>query len=422
MALLAALLLALAGSYEPQAESAIVIVLDDIAAADLALYGGPVQTPYLAQLAGQGVVFTKAYASPICGPARRQLLTGHWWATISGNPCGPISPETPSLSEVFISESIPAASAFFGKWHLGANQTGGPYQCAPITQGFSYWVSGLAANVLNCGGVDYNQWFRDDSSTCSGAMNTTYAPQTINTAFRNAWISTSGPRLAILSTPLAHAPFHVPPAGLLPQGYPTPTTNRQKYEAMIRAQDTLLAQAIAGVDLNTTMIIVIADNGTPPNVAPDRNKAKTTVFERGVRVPLIIAGPGITPGVYTNLVSIVDIYSTVIEGLGGTTPSMSGPYPVVSSNILPAVNSNTPVRSLCFFGTNWGEADGEIGAINSNNIKLRQLDTDGDKIINIEELYDLNNDPTESTNQLNNPSYASDLATLRSFISQAVLP
>lgn len=422
MALLAALLLALAGSYEPQAESAIVIVLDDIAAADLALYGGPVQTPYLAQLAGQGVVFTKAYSAPICAPARRQLLTGHWWAAVSGNSCGPIAPETPQLSEIFVSESIPAASAIFGKWHLGTNQTGGPYQCAPTTQGFSYWVSGVSSNLNNCGSRDYYLWVKDDSATCSGTLTTSYAAQTINNAFRNSWISTSGPRLAILATPLAHAPYHTPPAGLLPQGYPNPVTNRQKYEAMIRAQDTLIAQAIAGVDLNTTMIIVVADNGTPPNVAPDRNKAKSTVFERGVRVPLIIAGPGITPGVYTQLVSIVDLYSTIITGLGGTPPTMSGPYPVVSCNLLPAINTNTPVRSFCFFGKAWGESEGEIAAVSDTNIKLRQLDTNGDKIINIEELYDLNIDPTESINQINNPAYATDLAALRSFISQAVLP
>lgn len=427
--MLAALLLALAQSPRLTVEvpsSTVVIVLDDVASADLALYGGPVATPYLEQLAALGVTFTRAYAMPTCAPMRRVMQTGHWWTTGSGNPCDPPTATWPTLDEVFIPEALPGhQSAMLGKWHLGGDPFGGSPACAPQAHGYDFFVAGLPSNVNECGGSSFFNWTRLDN--CVQTNSHEYEPRAVRDAFRAGWLGSSGPRFAMVCPNLAHAPFHQPPADLLPPGYPTPTTARAMYEAMIRAQDTLIGQMLAGISLKNTLIIIVGDNGTPPQIAPNRNKAKGSVFERGVRVPLIIAGgPVVAPGrTNDSLVHAIDIYATVIDALGGVVPTMSGPYPVASVSLVPLLEdaaSPAVPREQVFLATRWGTDEGELGAVSRNGIKLRQLDTTGDKVADAEELYDLSSDPNETVNLIADPAYALELADLRAYIAASVLP
>lgn len=428
--MLAALLLLVAQAQAPkrlpEPSSAVVIVLDDVAAADLALYGGPVATPYMAALASQGVTFTRAYAMPTCAPTRRVMQTGHWWSTGTGNPCEPPTAHWPTLDEVFIPEALPGhQSAMLGKWHLGGDPFGGGPACAPQAHGYDFFVAGQPSNVNECGGSSFFNWTRLDN--CVQTNSHEYEPRAVRDAFRAGWLGSSGPRFAMVCPNLAHAPFHPPPVDLLPPGYPPPTTARTMYEAMIRAQDTLIGQMLAGISLKDTLIIVVGDNGTPPQVAPDRNKAKGSVFERGVRVPLIIAGgPTVAPGRSSDaFVHAIDIYATVIDALGGTVPSTSGPYPVASVSLVPLLkDAASPFvpREHLFLATRWGTDEGEIGAVSRSGIKLRQLDTTGDKVADAEELYDLSSDPNETVNLIADPAYALELADLRAYIAASVLP
>lgn len=429
--MLAALLLSLAqvpvADRLPVPSSAVVIVLDDVAAADLALYGGPVATPYMAALAAQGVTFTRAYAMPTCAPTRRVMQTGHWWVTGSGDKCDPPTSTWPSLDEVFLPEALPGhQSAMLGKWHLGGDPFGGSPACAPLAHGYDFFVAGLPSNVNECGGSSFWNWTRLDN--CVQTNSREYEPRVVRDVFRAGWLGSSGPRFAMVCPNLAHAPFHPPPAELLPPGYPPPTTARAMYEAMIRAQDTLIGQMLAGFSLKDTLIIIVGDNGTPPQIAPDHRKAKGTIFERGVRVPLIIAGgptnaPGRTDG---SLVHAIDIYATVIESLGGAVPLTSGPYPVASVSLVPLLadpSSSFVPREHALLGSRWGNtAEGELGAVSRGGIKLRQLDTTGDGVADQEELYDLSSDPSETVNLIATPAYALALAELRAYIAASVLP
>ncbi len=427
--MLAALLLAVAQAPAPDRaavtpSSAVVIVLDDVASADLALYGGPVETPYLAQLAARGVLFTNAYGMATCAPARRSLLTGHWWTGESGDKCGPPAPEWPTAAEVFLPEALGIPAAIFGKWHLGG-APGVGVGCAPLAHGFQHWIAGLPSNVSQCGGKNYTDWVRASSAACGLTPSSLYAPEEIATAFRTNWAATTGPRFAVIGAPLPHGPFHVPPANLLPANYPQPiVTRRQRYEAMIRAQDTLLGQMLAGVNLEDTLVVVVADNGTPTQVAPDPAKAKTTVYERGVRVPLIFAGGPITGAGRASdaLISIVDIYATTLDALGASIPSSSGGYPVASLSFLPVLKqTGTGPRVQALVGTGHGRPGAERGAIGAGR-KLRTVDQDGDGVYETELLFDLQADPAETVDVSAQPVYASDLAALRAFIAAEALP
>ncbi|MEA2296237.1 MAG: choline-sulfatase, partial [Solirubrobacteraceae bacterium] len=62
----------------------LVIQADQLAASALGAYGNPVvRAPNLDALAGQGVVFDRAYCnSPLCVPSRASMLTGELPSTI----------------------------------------------------------------------------------------------------------------------------------------------------------------------------------------------------------------------------------------------------------------------------------------------------------------------------------------------------
>ena len=98
------------------------------------------------------------------------------------------------------------------------------------------------------------------------------------------------------------------------------TPPRPYYEAMIEAVDTELGRLLQAVDLATTTIIVIGDNGTPAAVLAkpyNADHGKSTPYEQGIRVPMMAAGFGVTSGVVLDqLVAAVDLYPTILQLAG----------------------------------------------------------------------------------------------------------
>jgi len=405
----------------------VVFVLDDVAAADLALYGGPISCPNIEALAGSGVTFTRAYANPTCAPSRRSLLTGHWWVTGNGPPCAAADAHTPTLAEAFLPEALPAyTSGLIGKWHLGGNPYSGlPWEKAPIAHGFDIWTAGMPANVQECGGASYTSWLEvtADASLYSSVISTAYEPSRSKTLFLQGWAVSSSPRLAVVNLNLAHAPFHVPPASVLPSGYQVGQGNRGKFEAMVVAYDHLIGQMLAAVDLECSLVVVVGDNGTPPPVAPAQDKAKGTTFERGVRVPLVMAGlPVNAPGRSESaLVHLVDIWATLVEAGSGSVPGGS-PYELVGKSLMPylaGIDHPCP-REWVLVGSRWGSADGDIASVRVDGTKLRNLDADGDGVAETLEYYDLVADPGETTNLISDPARGMEIVEHMAWTASAL--
>lgn len=254
---------------------------------------------------------------------------------------------------------------------------------AAQAQGFDHWRAG------GCTSIEYpnnfhTTWTRYDDGVVTESSG--YPPQEIvDTAID--WLaemeSETEPWFAVVALPLAHQPFHVPPAYMLPQGYPAPPTSppfakrRGQYEAMIAALDFGVGLLLEKVDLKETTVIFVGDNGTPALATPGGIKAKGTTFERGVNVPLIVAGAGVAePGRVSDLlVHAVDVFATV-NGAGPDGLSLEG---VLENTDL------SPVREylLCGFA-------GDFCA-RSAGYKLRKLGV-------FEEFYDLTTDPSETVN------------------------
>lgn len=111
----------------------IVIVADDLAYSDLSVYGGEIDTPNLARLAGEGVAFSRFFTAPMCSPSRAMLMTGNaaqrtGYGTMAefatpqqaGRPGyeGYLNARVATMAEVLGAAGYQTAMA--GKWHLGA--------------------------------------------------------------------------------------------------------------------------------------------------------------------------------------------------------------------------------------------------------------------------------------------------------------
>jgi arylsulfatase A-like enzyme len=422
MLLLAALLLAQGTTgLTPgrAAPSVVIFVLDDVAADDLALYGGPVSTPALEELAAEGVRFTNAHANPSCAPTRRSIQFGQWWTRGNGPICEDTpSAETPSAFERSLAEALPGhAALFLGKWHLGNSPSAAPWRCTPIERGYDLWRAGVADNVQGCGGFGYLGWQRVDADTtsCASFLSDEYPPRELRDAFVTTWPRLRKPALALVNCNLAHSPFHRPPRDMLPRDYPPTPTARALYEAMIVAWDRSLREMLASIDLARTLVIVIGDNGTPGQVAPEPGRAKGTTYRRGVRVPLVIAGPPVTQkGASSDaLVHAVDLWATAVA-YGGGTPSGD------SRSLLPLLAGKRVLpHEYVLCGNGWGTPEGDRCIVSASGWKLRQLDLDGDQRVDHEELYDLRGDPAELVDRLGDPALAAQAASLRAWAERS---
>lgn len=407
----------------------LVVVLDDVSSYDLALWGGAVPTPNLEALAAVGVKFDRCYGMPTCSPARRSLMTGRWWCAESGNPCPgePPGPLTPDASEAFLPEALEGYdSGVAGKWHVGGDLLGLANELAPMRHGFHYWAAGSPSNSDECGGTGYRDWLRIEANVDWGWSETisgVYEPLAVQRAFVQGWPLSVVPRLGLVCMQLAHGPFRLPPAELLPPGYTAPPGPPGRYEAMILAWDTLLGRILEPVDLASTVVVVVADNGTPDNLAPDPTRAKGTTFERGVRVPMVIAGGPVLSGVVSDaLVHLVDVWATLVELGGGAVPPDAPTSTAVSLVPLLTGQSTTPPHSFVVCGTGWGSPGCDTAIVTRLGLKFRRVDADGDTVPELEELYDLFADPSELVNLAGEQSHADDVLMLRSLLQASVLP
>ncbi len=314
------------------AQNVLLIVGDDIGIDKLEAYGSPSQcapTPNLDQLAAGGVVFRNAWASPVCSPARAMIQTGRYAFRTRVGTNIPYGPELP-LDEVTIAEALQAgsprsiATAAFGKWHLGGDAKDAAEALNPNLQGYGHFAGYLAGAFV--GGesnpVGYEQWLE----TVDGlsAINTNYAT-TENVDDALDWIQTqTADWFCYLSFNAPHTPFHAPPSQLHSQALPSVDPSSDPvpfYDAMVEAMDREIGRLLDGLDANVlaaTTIIFVSDNGTDHRVILPplgETHGKGTLFNGGLRVPLIISGPNIVhPGrAEESMVSIVDIFATVLD-------------------------------------------------------------------------------------------------------------
>jgi arylsulfatase A-like enzyme len=125
-----------------QKPNIIFILADDLGWAELGCYGNKFnETPNLDNLASQGMMFTQAYAAaPVCSPFRAALMTGQYPARISiTDYLRPNDPKHLSTDYVTMAEMLKQSgykTGIIGKWHLTGYANHGAKEISPNLQGF----------------------------------------------------------------------------------------------------------------------------------------------------------------------------------------------------------------------------------------------------------------------------------------------
>jgi arylsulfatase A len=115
------------------APNIVFILADDLGIGDVNCYGGErclIETPNIDALAKEGLRFTDAHVNAsVCGPTRRAIMTGRYnWrfgATVNNGPwgfCGP-RPNTEKFTLGKLFKRADYGTGYVGKWHLGTTMT-----------------------------------------------------------------------------------------------------------------------------------------------------------------------------------------------------------------------------------------------------------------------------------------------------------
>lgn len=375
----------------------LLLIADDFGIESSVCYDAASPAPFLASICDEAVVFDNVWSSPTCSPTRAGILTGrHSFRTGIGEQANTtnglvIGSEEWTLPRVLDAAESGYAHASFGKWHLGGDLDN------PNTMGWSHF-SGLFTGGLG----DYENW----TKTVDGVQETvtTYATtEMVDDAA--TWIGTQdSPWFAWVAFNAPHSPWHLPPADLHTQtlsGLQTDIDANPEayYGAAVEAMDTEISRLLDSIDpaeLENTTIIFIGDNGTPNAISTQPNaRAKGTLHEGGVHVPMMIWGAGVeTPGRSNALVATMDLFTTILD-LAGVDAAAEIPATVTvdSVSVAPILTGAVGDRDTVmteYFGTNANPA--RVGqTIRDERYKLIDFTNGGT------EFYDLEVDPWAQT-------------------------
>lgn len=284
-------------------------------------------TPNLEKLAQMGMRFSAGYApAAMCTPSRAAVLTGKTPAEIHitapgsglGTPAHKMRPPTQLTefpeSETSIAEALkPAgyASAYFGKWHLGRGNPG--------QHGFDVHDGSTSNNTPADSGPDNPKDI--------------FGINERGIAFMRENVEADRP----FYLQLFHYAVHGPTATKAESEAKFSELDKGKrhenaaFAGMTWDLDVSIGKVTEEIErlgiADNTYVIFMSDNGGPSNPrfgvqnnAP-LHKGKTTLYEGGIRVPLIVSGPGIPANSHSaEPVTGCDLFPTFCEWAGVEVP------------------------------------------------------------------------------------------------------
>lgn len=143
------------------APNILIILLDDVGFGLADTYGGPIHTPTLSRIAGEGISYNAFHTTAICSPTRAALLTGRNHHRVGSGTIAERAVDWDGYTGVIPRTSATLAkvlgeygykSAAFGKWHnTPATDTTamGPFTLWPTGEGigFDYFYGFLAGET-----------------------------------------------------------------------------------------------------------------------------------------------------------------------------------------------------------------------------------------------------------------------------------
>ena len=436
---------------EPLQPNIIVFLIDDMGWMDSSVPFGDssfplnkqFHTPNMERLAREGMLFSRAYTQPVCTPSRSALLTGihparshitNWVNTQQNTPTDyPDSAlQTPDwningLSPIENENSFTAAllpqllrdagyhTIHVGKAHWGSQGTPG---ADPLNMGFDTQVAGSSI------GHPQSFYGKENFGNIPGATTGWAVTGLQEFHGKDMYLTESLTRkaLQLLEQPikekrpfllnLSHYAVHIPiqpdkkflkkylAAGL--------DSTEAAYATMVEGMDESLGMVMAFLNqkniADQTVILFLSDNGGLSAVGRGGKKnthnlplrsGKGSVYEGGIRIPMIVKWPGHTQGGSRTKqpVSMEDIVPTLLEMAQAAPPGL--PHKIDGNSLVPLlenkVKEDTNKNILIHYPHRWTVPEEEgiawtSGLIRGNwkivyLMKKRQL-----------ELYHLEND------------------------------
>ena len=301
--LLALMALHHARAAAPVRPNFVWIIADDLSP-DLGVYGcADVKTPHLDRLAAQGRRYQNAYVSaPVCSSSRSAFILGTYQTTTGLHAHDVENPQPLAAPYRPLPDLLRAAG-----WHV----TNAPAPGSRVRQAKTHYnFSHDAAKMYD--GMD---WRRRASGQ---------------------------PFFAQFQVSEPHRPFPIPAEFderalrevKIPANYPDHPLMRRDWLAYLRNVEEvdrkvglILAELKAGGGLENTVIMFFGDNGRP------MPWGKQWLSVEGLRVPLLIRGPTVTPAgqVESRPVSMIDLAPTVLKLAGLPVPSWMQGRPILGA-------------------------------------------------------------------------------------------
>jgi arylsulfatase B len=295
----------------------LIILADDLGPERVSAYGSALPTPNIDFLADEGLRFDRAYAYPICSPTRSSLLTGRYVGVYGIGQAIHAKDEVElPLDEITLAEALSEhgyRTGAVGKWHLSSRLTPSEY-AHPLMQGFESHV-GSRGNI-----TDYYDWKKLRNGEQIADNHSTYATtDTTDEAIGFLQSEDERPWFLWLAYNAPHSPFQPPPSHLVDDVPGNDDPIPDIADAMVQAFDDELGRLLHHVDLSNTIVLFMGDNG--PDARTNRppledTRAKGTLYEAGIRVPWVMAGPGVRIGETDALIHVTDVFPTVLALLG----------------------------------------------------------------------------------------------------------
>lgn len=421
----------LAGLAQTPARPNIVFILaDDLGWADLGSYGADLhETPHLDRLARAGVRFTQAYAMPVCSPTRAAILTGKHAARLNftiwregsvgrdaeaarskNRLIPPATIHNLGSDETTIAELLHATGYLtfhVGKWHLGDAANSPESQGFDLNIGGTHWGAPATFFWPFRGAFGQSREFRYVPGLGIGREGEYLTDRFTDEAL--ALIDQAGARPFFLNLWYhnPHTPIEGKPA--LTAKYRQrlkPGLNHQNpdYAAMIETLDENVGRIIAHLEkkglARNTLFVFTSDNGGYVNQykglqvtsnAPLRS-GKGSLYEGGVRVPLLVSWPAVAPrgAVVDQPVVCMDLFRTFAAAAG-----VKGETGLDGLSLVPLLqNPRTQLdrQTLFFHYPHYYPTTTPVSAIRDGDWKLLEYFEDQHV-----ELYHLREDPGEQT-------------------------
>ncbi len=405
----------------------VVWIIPDDMSANFGCYGETaIQTPHVDQLAARGVKFTDAYVTaPVCSPCRSAFITGMYQTSIGSHHHRSGRGE----KKIHLPKDVRLVPELFREAGYYTCLTGWPMNGKLGKTDYNFVWDTSVYHGSDWSGRKEGQPFFAQIQTRGGKLRGAHPDSWENVTNQAAQKLGSRTSLDVVELP----PYYPEDSSILKDWL--------AYLESVRLTDAMVGEVIQRLEaeeiLDQTLVVFMTDHGI------SHARGKQFLYDEGLHVPLIIAGPGIEAGsVRNDLVEHIDIAALSLGAAGIDLPQVMQAKDILAEDYI-AREAVFAARDRC------DETVDHIRSVRTHEFKyirnflperpylqpnaykdakailmaLRKCHARGelDQVQSLlfrdrrpaEELYDLQADPHEILNLADDPVYSSQLDEMR---------